>query len=39
MQADGGRREMQRLRCSGERAQVRDGNQRLQLIEVQITHL
>ncbi|GAO22052.1 hypothetical protein ALISP_1872 [Alicycliphilus sp. B1] len=38
VQADGGRREVQRLRGGGEGAQVRDGDQRLQLVEVEVAH-
>ncbi|MNT39502.1 hypothetical protein D3C72_1757530 [compost metagenome] len=38
VQTDRGRRQVQRLRRGGERAQVCDGNQRLQLVKVQVTH-
>ena len=38
VQADGGRRQMQRLRRRGKSAQVGDGDQRLQLVEIEVTH-
>ena len=36
--AHGGRRQVQRLRGGGKSTQVGDGDQSLQLVEVQVTH-
>ena len=38
VQADGGRRQMQRLRGGGERAQIGDRNEGLELIQIEVTH-